>query len=186
MHFWLGKRLPLGTRAGVVFGPDDFRRMSGATSASARPPSFVYVIRAVGHDKVKVGITADPNARLATLQTASAFPLEIAYVAAVKSNNASAIEQGAHATMNAYRREGEWFDVPVEMAVAAISAASFRLNDPVVHVPTNLVASVVDGANQGASQPRMSFAMMAVRTAATLILMMIGITAAVVFSALWH
>ena len=38
---------------------------------------FVYVIRAVGTRRIKIGFTTQPKERLASLQTGSPFPLEM-------------------------------------------------------------------------------------------------------------
>jgi hypothetical protein len=75
-----------------------------------------------------------PNPRLAALQRGSAEPLELVYAAAVKSNDATAIEQTAQAMMSNHRLSGEWFDVTPDLAVGAIAAASFRLKDPIVEI----------------------------------------------------
>ena len=70
------------------------------------------------------------TARLAQLRTASAVPLTIAYVGALRCAG-YAVEAEAHRTLASYRQNGEWFNYPVDMAVAAISAAAYRLGEPI-------------------------------------------------------
>jgi hypothetical protein len=113
-----------------------------AAAPARRNPSFVYVAED-SHGRVKIGVSADPNARLAQLQTGNPLSMRMAYVAAVKSDNGAGIERAAHETLARHRQSGEWFGVSVEMAVAAINAASFRLADPVVSIAPELVGEVI-------------------------------------------
>lgn len=126
MRFWFaGPRLFGGfIRPGVSFGPEDFRR--------ARPPDVgaqsprldsVYVIEGGGH--VKVGVSADPPARLASLQTGSPHRLSMAM--AVPISRAYEVEAEAHSILAAKSVGGEWFDVSKEMAIAAVFGAADRL-----------------------------------------------------------
>lgn len=145
MRFWVSGPRILGHRTGVSFGPEDFRRLGAprATSQSgSRAAAWIYVVKsATGH--VKIGITADPLARLASLQTGSSQKLELVYTCGVKSNDGYAVEQAAHAVLWKHRLEGEWFDTTPEMAVAAIAAASHRLNDPIVEIPKDKIPAVL-------------------------------------------
>jgi T5orf172 domain len=148
LRFWLAGPRVFGIRPGVSFGPEDFRRMASAgqqqqsAQGARRTSSFVYVIEN-SHGDVKVGISADPNGRMANLQTGNPFPLRLAYVAAVKSDRGDAIETAVHGTLDRHRKAGEWFGVSVEMAVAAIAAASFRVNDPIVAVDPGQVDRII-------------------------------------------
>ena len=149
MRFWVSGPRILGRRTGVSFGPEDFRQFGAARTSNtrsalskARASAWIYVIKAAnGH--VKVGITADPLARLASLQTGSSQKLELVYACGVKSNDGFAVEQAAHAILWKHRLEGEWFDTTPDMAVAAIAAASHRLNDPIVEIPKDKIATVL-------------------------------------------
>lgn len=154
MRLWFSGPRILGVRTGISLGPDDFRRISAPTGAvsSRAAPALVYVIKGP-HDYVKVGVSADPAARMATLQTGSPVALTLAYVAAVKSGNATQIEQVAHATLSRHRQAGEWFDVSVEMAVAAISAASIRVSDPIVSIAPEMLAYALARAANETDQP---------------------------------
>lgn len=117
--------------------------------AAGRPPNatpeLIYVIE--GQDGlVKIGVSGDPLARLAQLQTASHAPLRIAYSAAVRSGNAFGLERAVHATLDRYRQSGEWFAVPARGAVAAIAAASHEIGDPIVEIAKEHLRYAIDRA----------------------------------------
>ena len=63
--------------------------------------SFLYVIRG-DHNMVKVGVTTNPSARLASLRTGSAFPIDFDYIAVTPSTGFD-IEAGAHAMLKSHR-----------------------------------------------------------------------------------
>jgi hypothetical protein len=122
-----------GLRTGLSLGREDFARFAGqTTSASAIDPdhSFLYVIKG-DHGLCKIGQTANPNARLAQLQTASAVPLEFAWIGAPKGDTI-AIEREAHKMLDQYRRNGEWFAVAPDAAVGAIHSVAYRRGQPVL------------------------------------------------------
>jgi hypothetical protein len=140
MRLWLSGLRVFGIRPGVSFRPDELLQKS---SAPQRLPQggFIYVISsATGH--LKIGVTNDPYARLAQLQTASPSPLVIEYVGALRTDG-FAIEAAAHATLANHRMAGEWFDCPADMAVAAVGAAAHRLIEPIASIPPARVAEVV-------------------------------------------
>jgi hypothetical protein len=107
--FFIGPRI-LGIRPGISFGTNELLRL--ATKPKHRKPaepmtgSFVYVIRG-DHNMIKVGVTTNPAARLASLRTASAFPIDFSYIA-VTPGSGYDIEQGAHAMLASHRCNGEW------------------------------------------------------------------------------
>lgn len=150
MRFWVAGPRLLGRRTGVSFGLADLRRLRAPTArgsssvpGSPRASAWIYVIRAVnGH--VKIGITADPLARLASLQTGASQKLDLVYACAAQSNDGYAIEQAAHGILWKHRLAGEWFDTTADMAVAAIAAASHRLNDPIVEITKDKIAAVLE------------------------------------------
>ena len=122
--FFMGPRFFGGTvRPGVSFRVPSYR---GSVPFGATDPTWdsVYVIEgAPGH--IKVGFSNDPIARLANLQTASPFPLRLAF--RIASPRAFDIEQEAHAILMAHQMEGEWFLIDKEMAIAAVFGAASRL-----------------------------------------------------------
>lgn len=86
-------------------------------------PHFIYVI---AHESagggitgpVKIGITSNPDARLATLKTASPKPLDIAFVfVAPNKEYARDIEAAFHKIRAKDRLHGEWFNLSPLMAV---------------------------------------------------------------------
>ena len=139
MRFWLSGPRILGIRPGISFRPDELLHRS--SPRRQLQGSFIYVIRG-NHGLIKIGISTNPSARLAQLQTASATPLKIEYVGALRCSG-YAIEAEAHRTLAGYRLEGEWFRCPVDMAVAAIGAAAFRLGEPIASGNPRLVDEVV-------------------------------------------
>jgi Meiotically up-regulated gene 113 len=132
MRFYLRGPRVMGIGTGISFGPEDFRRPNTRAQSSSNGGSFLYVITG-DHERVKVGVSIDPNKRRAQLQTGSPFPLRIAYVA-VTPGTGYDIEGEAKRTLDRYRcpdgSGDEWFNVPVEMAVAAVNAAAFERGQP--------------------------------------------------------
>lgn len=69
---------------------------------------YVYVIHATGTNRIKLGYTTNPQSRLAALQTASPFPLQM--LACWPGSRAR--EKRLHRYMAQFRQVGEWFEVP--------------------------------------------------------------------------
>lgn len=125
MRFWIsGPRIGF-FRPGISFGGSSYRRARVSQPSRSRPSGdYIYVIEGE-NNLVKVGISTNPNARLAALQTGSGFPLSLSYVASAP--NALAVEQRAHEILAKNRVQGEWFDCTADIAVAAIHAAGYQL-----------------------------------------------------------
>jgi len=102
--FFSGPRI-LGIRPGISFGANELLRL--ATKPKQNTPgepmagSFLYVIRG-DHNLVKIGVSTNPNARLAQLRTASAFPIDFSYIA-VTPGTGYDIEAGAHEMLKSHR-----------------------------------------------------------------------------------
>jgi T5orf172 domain len=131
--FVFGPRV-FGLRTGLSLGREDWAKLnaqprSAATGIDA-DHGFIYVITD-GRGLCKIGITTNPNARLAQLQYQSAAPLSFAWIGAPKEQTI-AIERSVHGMLAQYRRNGEWFEVAPDAAVGAIHAAAFRRNLPVL------------------------------------------------------
>jgi hypothetical protein len=129
--FFSGPRI-MGVRPGVSFGPEDFRRSAGVRQRQAAEPvtgAFVYVIRG-DHNMTKIGVTTNPSARIASLRTASPFPLEFAFIGAMPDNDGYVLEKAAHAALARFRCNGEWFDISPENAIATIIEAGKRCSLP--------------------------------------------------------
>ncbi|MCJ2084597.1 GIY-YIG nuclease family protein [Methylobacterium sp. E-005] len=88
----------------------------------------VYVIKGE-HGRVKIGSSINPEQRCAELQTGSPVQLWVEHVAATLGP-ALPVELEAHAMLDRYRLNGEWFAVSVEVAVATIAAAAHSLRVP--------------------------------------------------------
>ena len=84
--FFMGPRI-LGIRPGISFGASELLRLATKPKQKPGEPmtgSFLYVIRGE-HNMVKVGVTTNSSARLASLRTGSAFPIDFSYIAVTPS-----------------------------------------------------------------------------------------------------
>jgi hypothetical protein len=126
--FFSGPRIA-GIRPGVSFGPEDFRKLRAKPAAGPIDASFVYVIRG-DHNLTKIGVTTNPSARLASLRTASAFPIDYAYIGMMPDNTGYALEKATHLALDRFRCNGEWFDVAPQNAVATVCEAARRCGLP--------------------------------------------------------
>jgi hypothetical protein len=130
MRFYLFGPRFLGIRTGISFQPSDLRSLP-------RPPadataSYIYVIKDAEH--VKIGVTKHSRERLAQIQTASSRKIDYAFIAPT-SGDPYAIEREAHAILSRYRLHGEWFDVPPELAIAAVTGAAAKLGQSLTAKP---------------------------------------------------
>ncbi len=90
---------------------------------------FLYVI---GNGRaVKIGRSASPEARIASLSAASSAPLVTHYVGAT-NGDAGKIERAAHATLAPFRVNGEWFAVAPAAAFSALQDAARSLGEPLM------------------------------------------------------
>lgn len=149
MRFWIGGPRILGMRTGVSFGREDFRPARQA----AVEGGFVYIVE---NDlgACKVGISRDPLARLASLQTGSAHRLRLAHVAATRCTGFE-IEQRAHQLLAARSLSGEWFDCGPAAARHAVQASAEGLARPLAWVDPGQIPQIIALANEpGAAAPR--------------------------------
>lgn len=79
-------------------------------TAPAPERQFVYVIGCAGHP-VKVGIAVDVERRLKALQTGFPHRLRVYYHVEVGDRMARQVERECHVRLDAYRLNGEWFDI---------------------------------------------------------------------------
>lgn len=89
------------------------------------PPGFVYVIHAVGTNRVKIGYSADPANRLSELQTASPFPLDLVGTRPGTPD----MERGLHRHLYKHHRVGEWFEIEPKQAL--------RIVESFIHISEN-------------------------------------------------
>jgi hypothetical protein len=139
--FFSGPRF-FGIRPGIILGPGDlsFLRPRSAKATGQLSGSFIYVLKG-DHRLAKVGVSTNPDARLAQLRTASPFPIDYAFVG-VTPGTGYDIEREAHAILANHRCNGEWFDVPPEMAVAAVHAAANRIGQPLQPLEPWMIAEI--------------------------------------------
>jgi hypothetical protein len=100
---------------------------------------WVYVFARKGPSgltaPVKVGISNNVKSRLATIQTACPYPIDLAYVFECPDRDiAREIEKSFHAVKKDYRTHGEWFDFePIEaihiLCIAFRAALSHNIKD---------------------------------------------------------
>lgn len=141
MRLWVSGPRMGPFRPSISFGPEDWGRRSSTGVASRSASGFVYVIVRDGDHRLKIGSSVNPPQRLAGLQTGSADLLSIAWSIPIQGDYV-AVEREAHAILDRHRGLGEWFSVPVDVAVAAISAAAYRLqNDAPPSLQTSSVSS---------------------------------------------
>lgn len=149
MHFFFTGPRVLGFRLGMIFSARDFQRRRPDP-----PPmegAFLYVIEGAP-GLVKVGITSDPRARLAALQTACPYPLEFAAILATPGHGYD-IEGAAHAILGPHRGTGEWFRVPPRVAIEAIRLAAERLRQPLLSVSLDRADTILAIIRSGAGEP---------------------------------
>lgn len=71
---------------------------------------FVYVIQMSDQDIVKVGISKNPDSRIASLRTASPFQLRFVELFELPTEaDARAIESAVHDDLDCFHMGGEWF-----------------------------------------------------------------------------
>jgi len=125
--FFSGPRI-FANRTGVTLGGENVlgAPQRRATSSPVEG-SLVYVLRG-DHNMTKIGVSTNPNARLAPLRTASAFPVDFAFVG-ITPGTGYEIEKCAHAMLA--NHNGEWFDAAPHVAVAAVQGAAHALGQPI-------------------------------------------------------
>lgn len=91
----------------------------------------IYIIGTSRDGPLKIGIAANPWNRLRELQTGSAVPLRLfwSYACWRPADREALI----HRILGRYRLTGEWFEVPVEMAMAAIWIAAESYDGSYTH-----------------------------------------------------
>ena len=93
--------------------------MSNSTSTVPQKPKgeqyFVYLVQLGDESIYKIGVSQNPQKRLAGLQTSSPLPLR--FVATVDAQNqrmASKVERRLHGLFDSKRTQGEWFSLSSE------------------------------------------------------------------------
>ena len=68
---------------------------------------YVYVIQSRDGGAFKVGVTKTPKKRLYMLQNGN--PLRLSYLTLLEKDDAYGFEKAAHAALEQWRMNGEWF-----------------------------------------------------------------------------
>lgn len=131
----------------MIFGRRDLERLLNPPAQPVAPEemssglqSAIYVIKGPP-GRCKIGITGNTDTRLPQLSTGSAFPLSYAWIG-IPDGDADAIEDDAHNMLDPYRRNGEWFEVPPDMAVGAVCAAAHRRGRKILEVTPELAERI--------------------------------------------
>lgn len=97
---------------------------------------FVYIIRAIGTNRFKIGFSKDPERRLLELQSSqSPFDLQIQ-----KSHwfvDAQTLEGCLHKKYREFRVKGEWFEIPSELIIELAGAKSEYIKNKFPHLPND-------------------------------------------------
>jgi hypothetical protein len=112
--------LPTRRKLAALDAQNAWAVIAAAMTGVMRNAGFVYIIEAVGTGRVKIGRATDVFKRIESLQTSSPFPLKLR---AAWSNGDPQLEQKLHARFAKERVQGEWFEIPPELA-AMIEANS--------------------------------------------------------------
>lgn len=76
----------------------------------------IYVIRAVGTGRVKVGFTGKLDSRIRGIAVTSPFPLELVGVESAQRS----VESEVHSALHEWRVHGEWFETSGDHAIAVV------------------------------------------------------------------
>lgn len=95
---------------------------------------YLYVIAAQDalRGPVKLGISADPEARLRDLQTASPLLLVIHHREPVEARFVKQMEKLLHRDMAHRRQRGEWFNIAVAEAISHVRFTIMRYENELI------------------------------------------------------
>lgn len=102
---------------------------------------FVYVIQSEQGGPVKIGKAKNPRERIATLQTASPYPLRLLHVLP----GGRPLERQLHERLAPFRLRGEWFDLDPKVLellalIADVAERAIRLGTK----PSEIVALFIE------------------------------------------
>jgi len=78
-------------------------------------PTYVYLVRAVGSNMCKIGISSNPSMRLRSMQVGS--PLKLAICRTHPCENSAETEKVLHKAFEEYYSHGEWFKLGSNKAI---------------------------------------------------------------------
>jgi hypothetical protein len=113
-------------------GPLKEERVERAPGVSQRSlrSMYVYVFAAVGEDSpCKIGISEDPERRAKLIGPTMGKKLSVHLRMRVGNSRdrAKTLESACHIALKACRTHGEWFDVPVDVAIRTVRDQRRRL-----------------------------------------------------------
>lgn len=73
-----------------------------------KEPGYVYLIRAEGTQRYKIGVTQDIDKRGSALQKQSPFPLIVVH--SIEATDPASVEKALHLRFNENNVNGEWFE----------------------------------------------------------------------------
>jgi hypothetical protein len=91
-----------------------------------RYAGFVYLMKAVGTRRFKIGRSSDPDRRLLDLQQS---PFEIKLCFAIPSANSALLESFIHGLYEPFRVRGEWFESPNLDEDGCLNFMYFRIEE---------------------------------------------------------
>jgi hypothetical protein len=101
----------------LPFRKKGYRSLNGATLGG---PEYVFVYVMKCGPYVKVGVAADPHARLKNILSNSPLPITLIHAVRVPTASAGDIEYEAHCSLHRHHHRNEWFKISASRAVDAV------------------------------------------------------------------
>lgn len=79
-----------------------------------RREGFIYIIRAVGTNRIKIGYSRNPEKRFLEIQSPQ-MPFDLELIHKEWFIDAYALEQHLHKIFKTFRKKGEWFEIPIKV-----------------------------------------------------------------------
>lgn len=123
------------------------------------PDIYVYLIATKPGEHceapVKIGVSANPEARLANLQTACPYELTLMAKLSFPSRElAQSFEGCFHRMERSHRLRGEWFDIPPHKALGLLKIYARWAIDLLTHLPPDDKAAAIAYIEQHLEQPQ--------------------------------
>lgn len=90
---------------------------------------YLYAIHDLSTGYIKLGYSANPEARLKELQTGNSGALTLIHKALVREDRVKKLEKKLHFELGHLRIRGEWFDLTESRAVGMIDYCVIRYED---------------------------------------------------------
>ena len=87
-------------------------------ASSKGQKGIVYIVHAEGTTRIKIGRSALPGPRLASLETASPYRLKV--LRQIPAQDSAFLERLLHQRYKRYRQKGEWFELPIDVLHALL------------------------------------------------------------------